>query len=402
MRLLQVAPYDVFPPIDGASSRSHGLVSAFPKNGDEVIRFCQRGPVSRIYKLYQNGKQFDSDRFRRSLKIAEDYYEIRSQNPLNDIASVPALFGYPQVLIGNALNSPISHDLNEYISWSDVVMIEKPWQFSAVAQVCEDVPIVYSSHDVVTELYSEVQEKGFGNWFFTQASKLEQNAVVSADMILCTSKRDKEMLKQLYSPQSPIVVAPNAVKKESIRTANEEQTSLRASLGVPTDAKIGLFVGGAHQPNVDAVHRLVEVANEFDANAVCFLIAGSAGNDLDSTPDNVVSTGYVEDLEPFFNIANFGLNPIQWGGGTNIKMLDYLARALPVISTEFGARGFDLTSQKDVLIRPVSEFPEAIEMLVENQNLCQRIGKNAQQFVRNDYIWERVSQLIREEIRCNI
>jgi len=36
-----------------------------------------------------------------------------------------------------------------------------------------------------------------------------------------------------------------------------------------------------------------------------------------------------------------GLNPVTTGGGSNLKLLQYLGRGMPAISTSFGMRGYD-------------------------------------------------------------
>ena len=38
-------------------------------------------------------------------------------------------------------------------------------------------------------------------------------------------------------------------------------------------------------------------------------------------------------------LAGAALNPMRWGSGTNLKMLDYALAGTPILSTTFGARG---------------------------------------------------------------
>jgi glycosyltransferase involved in cell wall biosynthesis len=41
-------------------------------------------------------------------------------------------------------------------------------------------------------------------------------------------------------------------------------------------------------------------------------------------------------------LAGAALNPMRWGSGTNLKMLDYALAGVPILSTRFGARGVGL------------------------------------------------------------
>lgn len=403
MNLLQVTPYDVYPPIDGAPHRSHGLVSTFATEGDEVRRFCQRGPASRVFKLYRNGKQFSADRLAQQVTISNGYSETRSKNPLDDLVSLPGLAGYPQFLLDTSLTLYTPARLTELLNWADVVMIEKPWQFPAIDSLCDDTPVLYSSHDVVTELYEEVRAKPFGEQVYNRVRNLEEQAVQSANMVICTSDRDRALLEDAYEPEGNIFVAPNAVDGSTIRespTEEQEYDSIKTELDIPTEVPVGLFVGGRHGPNNDAVKQLKTIAEALRGADDSFhiLIVGSAGSTLENTPSNLTATGYVSELEPYFDVADMGLNPVEWGGGTNIKMIDYFARGLPVITTEFGTRGFDLTPGEEALVGDTSDFPEMIQHLLTNPELRRELGANGLNFVRNKYVWEAVSQSLRKQI----
>ena len=61
-----------------------------------------------------------------------------------------------------------------------------------------------------------------------------------------------------------------------------------------------------------------------------------------SLPANVVLHGRVSDAEKqrLFAQAALALNPMKVGSGSNLKLVDYLAAGLPVLSSTVGARGF--------------------------------------------------------------
>jgi glycosyltransferase involved in cell wall biosynthesis len=58
-------------------------------------------------------------------------------------------------------------------------------------------------------------------------------------------------------------------------------------------------------------------------------------------PSNLRLLGVVGDTEKllWLKVASVGLNPIISGAGTNLKLAEYAAAGLPIISTAFGARG---------------------------------------------------------------
>jgi hypothetical protein len=53
----------------------------------------------------------------------------------------------------------------------------------------------------------------------------------------------------------------------------------------------------------------------------------------------IKTTELAPDGEGTFNASDFAINPISTGSGTNVKMMEYLAAKLPILTTSFGKRG---------------------------------------------------------------
>jgi glycosyltransferase involved in cell wall biosynthesis len=138
-----------------------------------------------------------------------------------------------------------------------------------------------------------------------------------------------------------------------------------------------------------------------DSQPIHFLILGSVGNAVSgrNLPVNVTVTGYVEDnFEAHLDAADIALNPMQSGGGTNIKLIDFFARSLPVVSTPFGARGVDVTDGKELFIATIDDFPEAIRSLGGASERRHQIGHAARHLASERYTWEAGSRKLRERI----
>jgi glycosyltransferase involved in cell wall biosynthesis len=60
------------------------------------------------------------------------------------------------------------------------------------------------------------------------------------------------------------------------------------------------------------------------------------------------------------SMADAALNPMTGGSGTNLKMLEYFAAGVPVISTPFGARGLACRPGSDLHTADIASFPRAI------------------------------------------
>lgn len=110
--------------------------------------------------------------------------------------------------------------------------------------------------------------------------------------------------------------------------------------------------------------------------------------------NNVIMLGQIDDEEKLklYESGDVALNPMQSGSGTNIKMLDYMAAGLPVISTPTGARGLEIESYKHAVVCDISEFPKSIKEVLENDQLRNNLIHNGRKLVLEKYDWKKIAE----------
>jgi glycosyltransferase involved in cell wall biosynthesis len=344
--------------------------------------------------------------FRRKVSIAEGYTEHRHLHPFHELLKAPMLFGYPNVFQSKALQL-VNNSLGRMLDKADIVLVREPWQTPYVFDRTDNhTPVIFSSHNVETERFGDISQPAFERWFEARIDDMEKQSVQGADAVVCTSDRDADTYRQKYDPSCPIIVAPNGTYQNNLRDHRPESkraTQIRNQYDIPLNATVCLFMGSNYKPNIEAVMSVCEVAMELSDRVppVHFLILGSVGHAFNtgSTPDNVVITGYVEEnFEAYFDAADIALNPMCSGGGTNIKLIDYFARSLPVITTPFGVRGLDVRGSKDAIIAEIDDFVDAIDNLREKQSRLKTLGSAGRRLAAKKYTWESTSQQLRNRL----
>ena len=84
--------------------------------------------------------------------------------------------------------------------------------------------------------------------------------------------------------------------------------------------------------------------------------------------DSVTVEGYVPDLDDAFGRAAALINPLRFGSGIKLKVIEALARGLPVVSTPVGAEGFASGPGTGVLVG--SEPTEITDLLCSLTDLA--------------------------------
>jgi glycosyltransferase involved in cell wall biosynthesis len=82
--------------------------------------------------------------------------------------------------------------------------------------------------------------------------------------------------------------------------------------------------------------------------------------------------------------------PLRAGGGTRLKILEAFAAGVPVVSTSLGAAGLDVVDGEHLLLaeRP-AELAECAVRLIEDDELADRLARQARGLVEERYDWSR-------------
>jgi glycosyltransferase involved in cell wall biosynthesis len=219
--------------------------------------------------------------------------------------------------------------------------------------------------------------------------------------VLASSAEDAARLRALYRlPAARVRIIPNGVDSSAIRfVAPSERRALRERLRL--EQPLALFVGSWHAPNVVAAREILRIAAEVPE--VKFAIVGSVGIPLQQEvrPDNVELFGVVADelKEALLAVAAVALNPMLAGSGTNMKMLDYLAAGVPVVSTAVGVRGLDLDHERDLRVVQARDFAPALRAtLADPDELADARARDVRREIEQRFDWKAVSAPLVSEI----
>jgi len=276
-----------------------------------------------------------------------------------------------------------------------------PYPLRALAAAAPHAPLYYDAQDVAADLKaSMLRPSAVADDLLETTREVERECCERAALVLPVSAQDGERLRELYglAPER-IAVTPNGVDTAAVRfTDPRRRGEIRARLGLHRAQ--ALFLGSWHEPNLAAVRHLIQVAGE--RPGVEFLVAGSACLPFRDAelPGNVTLLGVVPDglRDTLLAIVDVALNPMSSGSGSNIKMLDYLAAGVPVITTETGARGLDL-GVEHVRFARLPEFPAALDAaLAEPAQARDARARCARTLMEQRFDWSAIGASLRARV----
>ena len=278
---------------------------------------------------------------------------------------------------------------------AQAVIFEHPYMaplLDIIASVNPDIPVIYSAHNVeATHKNTILRGHSIHDVLTGFIAELEERLASQANLIVCCTEADVAYFSSGSTTTIPVLngcdipVLTHRTVDQPVRQYDGQQVG---------------FLGSGHGPNVEAGEFIVrELACYFPE--VQFEFIGSVCTALSQPlPANVVLHGLVSEAaksEIMFG-WDVALNPILSGGGSSLKLPDYLAHGVATISTPAGARGFAVAENDVGQVVSRDEFRSALGLMLEQPEnlLLQRM--NARSYAIEQLSWAAVTAPYREVI----
>ena len=112
---------------------------------------------------------------------------------------------------------------------------------------------------------------------------------------------------------------------------------------------------------------------------------------------NIVITGFVDDLRPYYNNAAVAIAPFRFASGTQTKVLEAMAMGVSVVSTSAVSEGIHAVHGENIFVADEpAQFAHWVLELLKNPQLRQEVGTNAQKFVEQRFTWNVVLDRVAE------
>jgi glycosyltransferase involved in cell wall biosynthesis len=390
--ILSVSTYPIYPPKGGGQSRVFYLCNQLSK-AHNVNVICLVDGAAHYEKIVVNDSM-TIENIPADPQFSEKDWELyqKSGIPTTDVAFSEYY----------KLAKSFTHRFSELSNWADVIVSEQPYVAPMIADIAPMVPFIHNSQNFEHELKRQMfRDSPLFETITRMAESAEGIACSNSKLNVFCSDSDQERIKEFYglpSNNCQEIVYNGAASDKISYPLSKRRSYLKNKIF--KKRKVAIFIASWHQPNIEAVHNIKEIARLTpDIN---YLVIGNIGDyfadSKESFPYNITFTGLVTDKEKdlMLQTADCGINPMSTGSGTNIKMFDYMAAGLPIVSTPVGARGLDLPEDL-VWLGDLTLFPELIkEAMSTGRKIHRRI------FVKRKYDWDAVGIKYLEAINSTI
>jgi glycosyltransferase involved in cell wall biosynthesis len=226
----------------------------------------------------------------------------------------------------------------------------------------------------------------------------EAGILPSFDTIFAVSEGDRQALLHLGAAPDHVQVLPNLPNTELL-----EQPALAFAESQP----VMLFLGTlSWKPNIDSATRLL--THIFPAvhsrlpEARLLLAGRGAPKSLGSLAARTAGVEFipeVADAEALYRRARVFVEATRSGGGTKLKVLNALARGLPVVASLEGAAGLELTPAEDILLaQDEASFVHSVIHLLTDAESWQALSDSGRKLIREKYLADVAFRTLRDAL----
>jgi glycosyltransferase involved in cell wall biosynthesis len=383
LRILDVTPFPVWPPAGGSTTRIHHLLRGLSANHEirvfSQLRFPYRSRAGQV-------------------QVADRYVEHRDGGAIAAAGAELCQHSWmrPHAVLSSAcmrLGRP--RLLSEWLEWAELALIEFPWQFAYCRRTAPGLPMVFMSHNVeVLTRTSNARAAGVSvrrSPLLALVARQERFAVARAELVTCVSEADRRyFVDHLGLDPARAVVIPSGSDTDRVRPVDPgRRPELRRELGLP-DARTVVFMSGAAKvPDVEGlkwVRRLAARRPELS-----FVVVGAI-SPRPEVEGNVTATGRVPDFLPYLQASDAALAPIEYGGGTKLKVFDSLAAGLPTITFSETIHGTELVDGRHVLVadKSMAALERRLEEVLADPARARELAGAGRLFMVEHHDWKAI------------
>jgi MoaA/NifB/PqqE/SkfB family radical SAM enzyme len=213
--------------------------------------------------------------------------------------------------------------------------------------------------------------------------------------VIAVSAVDRDVLVQAGLSARNVTVLPHGVDVDAFRYATA--ADLRGQFQIEPTIPILFFHGTLHyEPNTVALRMLAdEILPRFQrAGVEVRVVAAGMNPPPEITHPWLITPGVIDDLAAAIAAADVCVVPLLAGGGTRLKILEYLAAGRPTVSTFKGAEGLRLRDGEEITLVHDGAWDDLVDRtrrLLHEPHRAREMGAAASRFARR-YDWYDICQ----------
>lgn len=368
-KILMISDTIILPLERGNRKRVYNLVNMMRAHGCEVdflflATYPEEDPaLTEEFIGKEHFLRFENRK--RSLPV----FLKRKVRKVLELLHIPGLFKYFNV------DEKISPQIGSFMEnlfkerHYDVVWAEYVYTSKALCFVPEGVTKVIDTVNAFTFKRQMYEAVGYRNYEFALTKKEEARGLARADWVVAIQEEEEKFFRSIVP--------------EQVRTCTIGE-NMPVSEPYVADTDTILFLGSYYVVNREGVRHFIDkILPILKQSGVPYHVK-LAGTICRHIPDSeeYEKLGVIDDIDVAYQEARLVINPVHVGTGLNIKTIEAVSKAKPLVSYSVGVRGLAAERPFAYVADDDETYARAILTLLQNNEKAMELSINANVFMK--------------------
>lgn len=372
-----------------------------PNKGDKVRSYHLLKHLAKNHRVFL-GSFIDDPEDEHYLEALSQYcadmHIVRLKPALAKIVSLKGLFNNQALTLPYYQNKELQKWVNEIVEKNNIgISVIFSSAMAAYVQFMPSIRKLIDFVDVDSAKWTQYAENHPWplSWLYRrEGEKLldyERQMAMQADKSFFVTDNETELFRR-FAPEcsSKISAMCNGVDSDFFSPVHKLNSPYHKE-------ELPIVFTGAmdYWPNIDAVswfdYEMLPKLKSKWPEMRFYIVGRSPTADVIklAKTDLTVVTGTVPDVRPYLRHASVVVAPLRLARGIQNKILEAMAIGRPVVASQECSTAVDAVVDRDILVAAtVDEYVEKIDMLLNNPEYSENIGRCARRQVVARYSWD--------------
>ena len=256
-----------------------------------------------------------------------------------------------------------------------------------------NIPLFLELHDDETTLKRSLGGYKYSDIRLTDFVHYASGEI--ADLVIAMTEGDMRNFIDIGISTAKLTLAPNGIDPVLFRYH-----------GPNVEEKNIIFIGNMfYPPNQQAAEiilkNILPKLKSYNFHATFVGMAPPKFINKYSRNSSVIFTGFVDDINAELKKATLALCPLVAGSGMKVKILNFAAAGLPVISTTIGVNGYEKLGGM-ILEDNFNKYHRIVRKLTKDTDWMEKLGKQNRKDVVRYFSWNKIARKLADTYRAYV
>lgn len=391
MKILMITIELPYPPTSGGRMKSWNMIKYLSKRHDTSLA-C----------IIKYGTQ-DIETFKKAIDLQYFFYQEASHNVRSAGNLIKSYMAGIPINVYRNKQPTLARQISQVADDFDVILLDH-FESAQFVPASFKGKVVFHAHNATYLMWER----------FTRSDAALSYRIATA----IETSRIKRYERDLCHRADIVFASPNDI--DDLAAIGADRSKCRVTYHLGDDSQLALpdmvfeetskqllYVGTLNwEANIDGLLWFFESiwpeVLEKDPDIVLKIVGKNPDPSLiEAAKDlkNIEFTGFVDDLEPLFKHSRLFLAPLRFGSGIKVKVLNAMCRGIPVVTTDVGAEGLEVTSGEHLAIANEAEsMASCIVTLMQDKAQWDHLATHSRQIIKDKYNWNIVLGNMNQEL----